>query len=94
MTKGKGVLKSITMHSYVKKRSNGEYVGAGKLWGTRKHVCQEEVRDFLQQKSEFADKGEVERVCVEGGSRTRWWFWVKGEEEVLVRLDAVDWGEY
>lgn len=58
------------------------------------NVCQEEVRDFLRQKSEFADKVEVERVCVEGGSRTRWWFWVKGEEEVLARLDAVDWGEY
>jgi hypothetical protein len=28
----------VNHHSYVKKRSNDEYVGARKLWGTRKRV--------------------------------------------------------
>ena len=67
----------------VKKNKQGEYVGVRKLWGTRKKVSVEEVKERLREK--FG----VVRVCKEDSGRMRWWFWLKGEEDVLGRLDRV-----
>ena len=73
----------------VKKNRQGEYVGVRKLWGTRKKVSVEEVKERLGEKFEEAEKIEVVRVCKEDNGRIRWWFWLKGEEDVLGRLDGV-----
>ena len=73
----------------VKKNKQGEYVGVRKLWGTRKKVSVEEVKERLGKKFDEAEKVEVVRVCKEDSGRTRWWFWLKGEEDVLGRLDGV-----
>ena len=73
----------------VKKNKQGEYVGVRKLWGTRKKVSVEEVKERLREKFDEAEKVEVVRVCKEDSGRIRWWFWLKGEEDVLGRLDGV-----
>ena len=73
----------------VKKNKHGEYVGVRKLWGTRKKVSVEEVKERLREKFGEAEKVEVVRVCKEDSVRIRWWFWLKGEEDVLGRLDGV-----
>ena len=73
----------------VKKNKQGEYVGVRKLWGTRKKVSVEEVKERLREKFGEAEKVEVVRVCKEDSGRIRWWFWLKGEEDVLGRLDGV-----
>ena len=73
----------------VKKNKHGEYVGVRKLWGTRKKVSVEEVKECLGEKFDEAEKVEVVRVCKEDSGRTRWWFWLSGEEDVLERLDRV-----
>ena len=73
----------------VKKNKHGEYVGVRKLWGTRKKVSVEEVKECLGEKFDEAEKVEVVRVCKEDSGRTRWWFWLRGEEDVLGRLDRV-----
>ena len=74
----------------VKKNKHGEYVGVRKLGGgTRKKVSVEEVKDCLGEKFDEAEKVEVVRVCKEDSGRTRWWFWLRGEEDVLGRLDRV-----
>ena len=74
--------------SFVKKNRSGEYVGVRKLWGTRKKVSVEDVKESLKAKFDEAEKVEVVRVIKEDSDRTRWWFWLKGEEEVLGRLDG------
>ena len=73
----------------VRKNKQGEYVGVRKLWGTRKKVSVEEVKERLREKFDEAEKVEVVRVCKEDSGRIRWWFWLKGEEDVLGRLDGV-----
>ena len=70
----------------VKKNKQGEYVGVRKLWGTRKKVSVEEVKERLREKFDEAEKVEVVSVCKEDSGRIRWWFWLKGEEDVLGRL--------
>ena len=72
---------------------HGEYVGVRKLWGTRKKVSVDDVKERLKAKFDEAEKVEVIRVSKEGNDRSRWWFWLKGEEEVLGRLDGTDIGE-
>ena len=49
----------------------------------------EEVKERLREKFDEAEKVEVVRVCKEDSGRIRWWFWLKGEEDVLGRLDRV-----
>ena len=73
----------------IKKNKHGEYVGVRKLWGTRKKVSVEDVKERLGEKFDEAEKVEVVRVCKEESGRTRWWFWLKGEEDVLGKLDGV-----
>ena len=73
----------------VKKNKHGECVGVRKLWGTRKKVSVEEVKERLGEKFDEAEKVEVVRVCKEDSDRTRWWFWMRGEEDVLGRLGRV-----
>lgn len=67
----------------VKKNKHGEYVGVRKLRGTRKKVLVEDVKERLGERFDEAEKVEVVRVCKEDSGRTRWWFWLKGEEGVL-----------
>ena len=78
----------------MKKNAQGLYVGARKLWGTRKKVSEEMVRERLREKSENAEKVDVVRVYREDERRTRWWFWLKGDESVLSDLDNVVLGEH
>ena len=73
----------------IKKNKHGEYVGVRKLWGTRKKVSVEDVKERLREKFDEAEKVEVVRVCKEESGRTWWWFWLKGEEDVLGKLDGV-----
>ena len=80
--------KSEESSSFVKKNRCREYVGVRKLWGTRKKVSVEDVNGSLKAKFNDAEKIEVVRVIKEDSDRTRWWFWLKGEEEVLGRLDG------
>ena len=49
----------------------------------------EEVKERFREKFGEAEKVEVVRVCKEDSGRIRWWFWLKGEEDVLGRLDGV-----
>ena len=55
----------------VKKNKQGEYVRVRKLWGTRKKVSVEEVKERLREKFDEAEKVEVVRVCKEDSGRTR-----------------------
>ena len=80
--------KSEESSSFVKKNRRGEYVGVRKLWGARKKVSVEDVKESLKAKFDEAEKVEVVRVIKEDSDRTWWWFWLKGEEEALGRLDG------
>ena len=73
----------------IKKNKHGEHVGVRKLWGTRKKVSVEDVKEHLGEKFDEAEKVEVVRVCKEESGRTRRWFWLKGEEDGLEKLDGV-----
>ena len=79
---------SVVNSGIVKKNRCGEYVGVRKLWGTRKKVSVEDVKERLEAKFDEAEKVEVVRVIKEDSNRIRWWFWLMGEEEVLGRLDG------
>ena len=74
---------------WVKKDEHGAYVGARKLWGTRKDTTEEVVRVQTGDRFEKADRVEVVRVLREDGVRTRWWFWLKDDEDVLAELDEM-----
>ena len=75
--------------SFVRKNGQGLYVGARKLWGTKRKVSEEMVRERLREKYENAEKVDVVRVDREDNRGTRWWFWLKGDESVLSDLDNV-----
>ena len=47
----------------VKKNKQGEYVGVRKLWGTRKKVSVDDVKERLGEKFDEVEKVEVVRVC-------------------------------
>ena len=47
----------------VKKNKQGEYVGVRKLWGTRKKVLVEDVKERLGEKFDEVENVEVVRVC-------------------------------
>ena len=47
----------------VKKNKQGKYVGLKKLWGTRKKVLVEDVKERLGEKFDEVEKVEVVRVC-------------------------------
>ena len=49
----------------------------------------EEVKEHLGEKFDEAEKLEVVRVCKGDSGRIWWWLWLKGEEDVLGRLDEV-----
>ena len=68
-----------------KEEQTGECVEVRKLWGARKKVSVEEVKEHLREKFDEAEKVEVVRVCTEDDGRIWWWFWLKGEEDVLGR---------
>ena len=74
---------------WVKKDEHGAHVGARKLWGTRKDTTEEVVREQIGDRFEKADSVEVVRVLREDDVRTRWWFWLKGDEDVLAGLDEM-----
>ena len=85
---GGGNRKSEESSLFVKKNRCGEYVGVRKLWGTKKKVSVEDVKESLEAKFDEAEEVEVVRVIKEDSNRIRWWFWLMGEEEVLTRLDT------
>ena len=64
-------------------------VGGRKLWGTRSNVSVELVREKIQGKLGSDESIEVVKVVREG-ARFRWWFWLKGKEDVLLKLDDVE----
>ena len=73
----------------IKRNEQGVFVGARKLWGTRKSETVDTIKKRLQEKFRDAHKIEVNRVYKEDANRVRWWFWLKADEEVLCELEKV-----